>query len=244
MHAVEDPVQDVMQVCRHGHVITDLLHSRPERALTHCDRCGAVTMDRCLTCGRELTGAIVVPGFQPVGVRRPPLYCSACGVAFPWTERPRTLAPESLTHLETLLHRLPRVIRELRFRHGDRPPFRVQDERDLEDLLRSLLPLHFDDIRPQCRTPRYAAFTRTDFLLASERIAVTAKFARLDLREPQLAEQLYEDAVYYRSQGGCRTLVGFVYDPEGLLREPSALAACCASTDDDLKVRLILPLAA
>ena len=43
----------------------------------------------------------------------------------------------------------------------------------LDDLMRAVLPLHFDDVRPQGRTPHYAAGTRTDFLLAPERVAVT-----------------------------------------------------------------------
>ena len=74
--------------------------------------------------------------------------------------------------------RLPLVIRQFRVRQGDRPAFRVNDERDLEDLLRSILPLHFDDIRPECRTPSYAAGTRTDFLLSPESIALTIKQAQ------------------------------------------------------------------
>jgi len=203
-----------MQVCRNGHVITDLLRSCPERSLAHCDRCGAATIDRCLTCGRELPGATVVPGLQPVGVRQPPSYCATCGAAFPWTKQRRPPKTEALTILETMLRRLPRVIRQLRVRHGDRPPFRVVDEKDLEDLLRSLLPLYFDDIRPECRTPRYAADTRTDFLLAAERIAITVKLA-----QPRILEQLPEDAAYYRRERKCRTLVVFVYDSEASLRE-------------------------
>jgi hypothetical protein len=139
-----------------------------------------------------------------------------------------------------VLVRLPRAVRELRSRQGDRPPFRVQDEKDLEDLLRALLPLHFDDVRPQARTPRYAAGTRTDFLLAPERIAVTAKFARADVREARLAEQLREDAAHYLARGGCRTLVGFVYDPEGVLRDPQGLAAACARPESELEVRCVV----
>ena len=221
----EGPVQDVMQVCRNGHVITDLLRACPESGLAHCDRCGAPTTDRCETCGKEVPGGIAAVGLHAVGARRPPAYCAVCGAAFPWTERPRLVVPEPLARLETMLSRLPRVIRQLRFRQGERPPFRVTDERDLEDLLRALLALHSDDVRPQCRTPRYAPATRTDFLLAAEGIVVTAKLVRSDVREAQLAEQLREDAAYYRGQGGCRVVVVYVHDPEGLLREPRALTA-------------------
>ncbi|HTU90919.1 MAG TPA: DUF2321 domain-containing protein [Gemmataceae bacterium] len=208
------PEQDVMQVCRNGHVITDLLRTCPERSLTHCDRCGAVTMDRCQTCGHQLPGAFIVPGLQPVGARPAPHFCSMCGAAFPWTRQRRPPKRESLALLENLLRRLPRVIRQIRVRHSDRPPFRVTDERDLEDLLRALLPLHFDDIRPECRTPSYSAITRTDYLLAPESIALTIKLA-----QPRILEQVPEDTAYYRCERKCRTLVVFVYDPESTLRE-------------------------
>ena len=235
MSKIADSVQDVMQVCRNGHVITDLLRTWPERALTHCDRCGAVTMERCETCGHELPGAFVVPGLQPVGTRAAPHYCSVCGAAFPWTRQRRPPKRESLTLLDNLLRRLPRVIRQLRVRHGDRPPFRVADERDLEDLLRSLLPLHFEDIRPECRTPSYGAVTRTDFLLAPQGIALTIKLAT-----PRILEQVPEDASYYRRERKCRTLVVFVYDPEAALREPCLPPAVRAEDGEEPEVRCVI----
>ena len=232
MKALADEVQDVMQVCRNGHVITDRLRSDPERALTHCDRCGATTLDCCQTCGRELPGAIVVPGLHPVGVRQPPCYCPTCGAAFPWTLRRRPPKREAVSILETMLRRLPLVIRQLRSRHGDRPPFRVVDEHDLEDVLRSLLPLHFDDIRPECRTPSYAADTRTDFLLAPENIAIAIKLVK-----PNLMQQVQEDVAYYQRERKGRTLLVFVYDPESIFREPPQLDTTCG---DEPEVRWVI----
>lgn len=218
---------DVMQVCLSGHVITDRLRTFPEQGLPRCDRCGAATIDRCLTCGRELPGGLSVPGLEPIGALRAPLYCPTCGAAFPWTERPRSNLAPPLQQLTHMLRRLPLVIRQLRARQQDRPPFRVEDERDLEDLLRALLPLHFDDVRPENRTPRYSACTRTDFLLAPQRIAVTIKLSHSAPGLSWLLEQFEEDAGYYREQGCCDTLVGFVYDPRGLIREPQALETAC-----------------
>jgi hypothetical protein len=225
-------VRDAMQVCRNGHVITDLLRSRAERSLSHCDRCGATTIDRCLTCGCELPGALAVPGLQPIGSRLPPRYCCTCGAAFPWTERPHHPETNALAVLETMLRRLPRVIRELRTRHGDRSPFRVEDERDLEDLLRALLPLQFEDVRPECRTPSYSAGTRTDFLLPTEEIAVTIKIA-----QPWIAEQLREDVAYYLRERKGRILVGYIYDPELSIREPHSLLP---PGTEELDVRCVL----
>ncbi len=240
MNPITEDVQDVMQVCRNGHVITDLLRTYPERALSHCDRCGAVTIEHCPTCGRDLPGAVVVPGQQPLGVRQPPGYCSTCGAAFPWTKLRRPPKAESLVVLEAMLRRLPLVIRQLRSRHGDRPAFRVADERDLEDLLRALLPLHFDDIRLESRTPRYSAVTRTDYLLAKEGIALTVKIAGADVRESQLIEQIREDAEYYRCAGKCRVLLEFVFDPEMRMMEPLKLESACSGAEEALQVRCVV----
>jgi len=241
MLSVADVSQDVMQVCRKGHVITDLLRTHPESGLTHCDRCGAATLERCLTCGRELPGSMAVPGLRPLGARQPPLYCPMCGAAFPWTERPRPApVPQPLVRLESLLRRLPLVIRQLRVRQGDRPPFRILDVRDLEDLTRALLPLHFEAVRPEGRTPRYALTTRTDFLLIPEQVALTVKLAAPELRGPALARQLEEDVVYYRELGNCTTLVCFIYDPESYLGRFAAPEIVGSTPDGDLEVRWVV----
>jgi hypothetical protein len=238
---IDNRLQDVMQICRNGHVITDLLHTYPDRGLSHCDRCGAATLDRCATCGLEIPGAVHVPGLVPVGRSQPPEFCSACGAPFPWSrksESPTTSDP--LIVLERLLHRLPQVIRQLRSRHGNRPPFQVGDEHDLEDLLRALLPIHFDDIRSQNRTPSYASSNRTDFQLKPESIVLTVKRATSRDCEKQLGEQLQEDVTYYEREGACKTLVALIYDPEGFLREPAQLELMWSKIQDRLELRCVI----
>jgi hypothetical protein len=232
-------IRDVMQVCRNGHVITDLLHSYPQRGLLHCDRCGAQTLEHCLTCGAGIPGAIPVPDLPTAGSCAPPNYCATCGAAFPWSNGPRLPAVNVPGQLEHLLRRLPLIIRQLRWRQTDRPPFRVEDGRDLDDLLRALLPLYFDDIRLEGRSPRYAAGNRTDFLLFPQQVVITAKLASPDLREAQISEQFQEDTAHCR-QLSCGRLIVFVYDPEGLLREPAVLERAWSSRQDDLDVRCII----
>jgi hypothetical protein len=231
---------DVMQVCRNGHVITDLLRTYPERGLGHCDRCGAPTLEGCPTCGHELPGAVPVPGLVPMGRSEPPLFCAHCGAAFPWAHRPNPAAPEPWPLLENLLRRLPRVARQLRVRQGDRPAFRVADGRDLEDLLRSLLPLHFDAVLPQCRTPSYAPGTITDFRLDPHEIVVTAKRGKADVSEQQWMEQLQEDVAHYSLELSPGTLVYFVYDPELTLHEPRKLEAAWSQAKDEMQVRGVI----
>lgn len=237
---VGDLFQDVMQVCQHGHVVTDMARTYPERRLPRCDRCGAATLERCPTCGTEIPGAVLVPGLAPVGVRRPPRRCAACGAGFPWTAEPTPAAHDPLAPLERMLRRLPRVIRQLRQRRGERPPFCVEDEADLEDLLRALLPLHFDDVRPEGRTPRYTAATRTDFLLAPERAAVTVKFVRPPAGPQPIAQQLQEDAAYYRGRADCVILYALVYDPEGAIRDSRVMEAAWSAREDGWELHCVV----
>jgi len=238
---IDNPLQDVMQVCRNGHVITDLLHAYPDRGLSHCDRCGATTLDRCATCGLEIPGAVHVPGLVPVGRSLPPEFCAACGAPFPWSQKPESSpGSEPMTNLEKLLRRLPLVIRQLRSRHATRPAFQVADERDLEDLLRALLPIFFDDIRPENRTPSYDPGTRTDFRLKSDGIVLTTKRANSRDCEKQLGEQLQQDVSYYERDGSCRILVGFIFDPEGFLRDPGQLGAMWSKPQDRLELRCVI----
>lgn len=242
MRHASDPAgeTDVMQVCRNGHVITDLLRGYPERGLSHCDACGATTIDHCGTCGEAIPGSVYVPGLTPAGVRPPPQFCANCGAPFPWATRPRRPPSQALAALEVMLRRLPRVIRELRWRHGAGAPLLVETERDLEDLLRAMLCLHCDDVQPETRTPRYACGTRTDHLLTKERIAVCAKLASQQLQSPQIAEQIREDADYYGKQASLRKLIALVYDPEGLLRQPEVLERAWSSEEPNLDVRCVI----
>jgi hypothetical protein len=239
MNTLDGCIPDVMQVCRNGHVITDLLHTFPERGLSHCDRCGAATLERCATCGRDLPGAVYVPGLVPMGLLAAPQFCSTCGVAFPWSKQPAaTKDPRAV--LENLLRRLPRAIRELRSRHGQRPPFRVEDVHDLEDLMRALLPLHFDDVRPESRTPSYAADTRMAFLLAPESVVVVVKRTGPGVREKELAVQWAEDVACYERAGTCRCLVVFIDDANAVLASPRQLETAWSRSPGELEVRCVI----
>jgi hypothetical protein len=231
--------RDVMQVCRSGHVITERLRSHPEQARSHCDRCGAATLHCCPTCGRELAGAADVPGLEPLGSGPPPSFCCECGAPFPWARRPPPSGSPGAV-LEALLRRLPRVARQLRQRQGDRTPFRVEDAHDLEDLTRALLPVYFDDVRPQCRTPTYAPGRRTDFLLAAERIILVVKQVTSARGETALTEEAREDVAHYARQPGCGTLVLLFYDPQGLLPDPAAFEAAGIRTEGELSVRSVV----
>ena len=75
------------------------------------------------------------------------------------------------------------MVREMSRR--ERAPFAVRDDRDLDDLMRALLPIQFDDVRPLARTPRYAG-NRGACLLSPEDIVVVSHLVERGLDEKAL----------------------------------------------------------
>ncbi len=235
-----DEGRDIMLVCDNGHVVTDRAREQPELLGSRCPRCGAGTLSRCQTCGTELPGAAGLPGLSTVGTREPPGFCSTCGAAFPWSKRLALPPGDLLPAVEKLLRRLPRTVRELRMQAGSRPPFRIEDERDLEYLLRAVLPLCCDDVRIHGRTPGYSHVNRSDFLLMPERFGVTAKLVTRTGAEPVLQEQLGEDLRYHEREKACRLLFVLVLDMQSLLTEPEHLEALWSGATEGLKWRCVV----
>jgi len=57
--------------------------------------------------------------------------------------------------IEHLCSRFHTVVRQLRIRHSGRSTLDVEDEYDVQDLLHSMLRIHFSDVRPEEWTPSY-----------------------------------------------------------------------------------------
>lgn len=133
-------------------------------------------------------------------------------------------AGDVVAGIVSICRRFPLVVRELRRRHSDRSPLLVSDEYDVQDLLRALLSLHFDDVQPEAWTPAYAGtHSRMDFLLPAERVVIEAKMTRERLGQREIVDQLTIDRDHYRAHPGCDRLVCLVYDPDGRLPNPVAI---------------------
>lgn len=126
--------------------------------------------------------------------------------------------------LEKIFNRFHQVARQFRNRYDSRETIDVKDEYDVQDLIHALLKIYFDDIRPEEWTPSYAGgSSRMDFLLKDEHLVVEVKKTRDSIRDKQIGEQLILDITKYRAHPDCKTLVCFVYDPEGLVSNPTGL---------------------
>ena len=130
---------------------------------------------------------------------------------------------------------------QLRSRYNNRRSICVRDEYDVQDLLHSILKLHYDDIRDEEYTPSYAGrASRIDFLIANEEVAVEVKMTRKNLKDKQVGEQLIIDVARYKVHPKCRTLICFVYDPKNLLKNPHGIESDLSSDQDGIQVRVVV----
>lgn len=152
-----------------------------------------------------------------------------------WSTSANALAAEDV--ISNLLRRFHVFVLQIRSRHDERRTIEIEDEYDVQDLLHSLLKLHFEDVRPEEWTPSYAGYsTRMDFLLKREKIVVEAKMTRKGLDQKGILQELSEDIERYRSHPECKTLFCFVYDPENYCKNPVALEDDLGGQRDGIRV--------
>jgi hypothetical protein len=120
--------------------------------------------------------------------------------------------------------RMRLVERSLSRRYGSRATLIIEDEYDAQDLLRALLSVFFDDVRPETWTPNHAGGSaRIDFLLPAFGLAIELKMIRPTLQDRKLADELTIDAARYKVEPSTTHLICLVFDHEGRLDNPRGL---------------------
>ena len=143
--------------------------------------------------------------------------------------------------VKTLCCRFHSVARQLRLRGEYRATLNVEDEFDAQDLLHALLRIQFDNIDTDEWTPSYSSGApRTTLLLNDRRLAVIVKKTRPGLNAKDLTDQLRIDVERYRSHDRCRTLLCFMYDPEGRIGNPRGLEASLTSANDSFVIDVLV----
>ena len=144
--------------------------------------------------------------------------------------------------LENLFNKFHKIARQLRTRYSDRPSLNISDEYDVQDLLHALLLLHFDDVRAEEWTPSYAGgCVRVDFLLKDIQTVIEVKKTRESMSAKDLGEQLIIDIEKYKTHPDCKKLYCFVYDPEGLLGNPTGIINDLESSHENFLKVFIKP---
>lgn len=135
-------------------------------------------------------------------------------------------ARTTLDVIERLLWRFPAVARQLRTRHSKRDTLVIEDEYDVQDLLRALLRIDFDDVRAEEYGPMVAGRRpRMDFLLKQEQIVIEVKMTRDTLKDKELGDELLQDIARYQGHSNCKRLYCFIYDPQCYVDNPAGLTA-------------------
>jgi hypothetical protein len=148
---------------------------------------------------------------------------------------------DALATVNLICVRFHLVASQLRSRYEDRNTLDVSDEYDVQDLMHALLKIHFEDVRPEEWTPSYAGQSaRMDFLLKNERLVVEVKKTRPRLADKEVGNQLIEDIARYRKHSDCKTLVCFVYDPDGRITNPRGIEVDLSSNNTDFVVHVIV----
>jgi len=233
--------------CEQGHIFYSASGSNSE---SRCRKCGSEFFKICANCNKPLPNSFRSPVYFGLGTPthppKRPAHCPHCGIAFPWTLHEQSIAaatPETdaLAIVRQICSRFHLVVRKLRNRHAQRQTLDVADEYDVQDLFHSLLSLYFDDIRAEEATPSYAGkSSRIDFLVNNESLGIEVKMTRVGLNERELGTQLIDDIARYKHHPDCKTLVCFVYDPDGRISNPSGIMNDLSNNNDDFAVEVII----
>ena len=152
--------------------------------------------------------------------------------------------PRKLDVFETMSNiadRFHLVARQLGQRYSNRTAMEINDEYDMQDLLHSILHIHFDDIRPEDWVPSYAGGnSRVDFLLKNEKIVIETKMMRSSLTTAKLGEQLIVDTARYRAHPACDHLICFVYDPERMVANPRGMESDLSINNEGFGTSVII----
>jgi len=154
--------------------------------------------------------------------------------------------PENFGYAEKVLNEIfenfHSFYNQLKNRHNNRDTIEIKDEYDVQDLLHSILKLHFRDVREEEYTPSYGgSSTRMDFLLKNENIVIEVKKTREKLSDKEIGEQLILDVAHYKNHPNCSFLKCFVYAPENRLKNPRGLESDLNKlSDEKLSVELYI----
>jgi hypothetical protein len=79
-----------------------------------------------------------------------------------------------------------------------------------------------------------------DFLLKEQKTVIEVKMTRVGLSDKELGKQLIEDKAKYQTHQDCKTLICFVYDPEGRIINPKGIENDLNQKNDAFQVMIII----
>ncbi len=168
--------------------------------------------------GREVDIRGCLASFYPDGLEA--LMCGARHERY--EELPELTQRDNLALVMKMLNNVTVAARFLSDRKHSRPPFEIESEYDVQDLIYTLLRSVFDDARKEEWTPQRAGSSkRMDVLLPGLELVLEVKYVRDRAHARTVADELRIDFECYHAHPQCRQLVAFVWDPDRHLSDPA-----------------------
>jgi hypothetical protein len=127
-------------------------------------------------------------------------------------------------YLRRIFDKFHKIAIQLKDRRKGKTSFIIEDETDVQDLLRALMIPIFEDIRDNEPTPSFAGqFSLIDFTIKEEKVAIETKIASDKHLEDKIGSELLADIARYRKNKDYNHLICFIYDPEFKLKKSNAI---------------------
>ena len=140
-------------------------------------------------------------------------------------------AQDRVALLESMLGATRIIAAQLGARARSKPPFVVEDEYDVQDLVYALLRSVFQSARREEWTPSVAGSSkRIDILIPDMRAVIEVKFVRDAAHAKRVADELKIDFESYHSHPDCGDLFALVFDPGRRITDPHPLVEDLSGT--------------
>ncbi len=123
------------------------------------------------------------------------------------------------------LEQFQEVVRYLNTRRSTKTVLTLDSEAAVQDALYIMLRPWVLDLTPENPTDKVAnRFTIKDFISPSAKTIIEVKYIRDASHGKNITKELHDDIETYRHNPTCRNLIFFIYDPDSLIPDQSALS--------------------
>lgn len=156
-------------------------------------------------------------------------------------EQTFSIKTPSLDDLENLLMRFHDVEIELKTRRAPKNPLLIENEYDVQYILRSMLKIYFQNVMAEDPQTTHVGRANTiDFVIPELKVGIECKKTRDNLRDAQLGDELLADIPRYQKRGDVETLYIFVHDSDHFLKNPKKIENDLISDfENKLKLKFI-----
>ncbi|GKS57700.1 hypothetical protein YTPLAS18_12270 [Nitrospira sp.] len=157
------------------------------------------------------------------------------------SESPILQSSDPLDTIRKICGRFHSVVRQLRLRREYRPTIDVEDERDVQDLMFTLLRYELEEVSTHEWVPPYQAPTPSvAMVLPRHRLVMLAKKTRSGHGAREIAQELIVDGQEFSPTNGHQSIACFVYDPDGRIGNPRSLEAELTKVSDAQVLEVII----